>query len=62
MGKRLGKDSARGKLTFPAVLGVEESRRRASALVTEACAALRIFQERARDLEALARYVIQRSR
>ena len=32
MGKRLGKDSARGKLTFPAVLGLEESERRARSL------------------------------
>ncbi len=62
MGKRLGKDSARGKLTFPAVLGVQDSRQRAAALVAEACEALRIFQERALGLEALARYVIQRSR
>ena len=29
MGKRLGKDSARGKLTFPSILGLEESERRA---------------------------------
>jgi geranylgeranyl diphosphate synthase type II len=62
VGKRLGKDSARGKLTFPAMLGVEESRRRAGALVTEACAALRPFGDRARDLESLARFVIERSR
>jgi geranylgeranyl pyrophosphate synthase len=62
VGKRLGKDSARGKLTFPAMLGLEESRRRADALVTEACAALRPFGERARDLESLARFVIERSR
>ncbi|MHB8861819.1 MAG: polyprenyl synthetase family protein [Pirellulaceae bacterium] len=62
MGKHLGKDSARGKLTFPAMLGVAESRQRASALVSEACTALCIFEERSVDLEALARYVIQRSR
>ena len=28
-GKRVGKDAARGKLTYPGLLGVEESRRRA---------------------------------
>ena len=32
MGKRVGKDSERGKLTFPGLLGVEESRRRAQRL------------------------------
>jgi geranylgeranyl diphosphate synthase type II len=62
MGKRLGKDSARGKLTFPALLGVDESRQRARDLVSEACAALWPFAERARDLESLARFVIERSR
>jgi geranylgeranyl diphosphate synthase type II len=30
MGKRVGKDSEHGKLTFPGLLGVEESRRRAA--------------------------------
>jgi geranylgeranyl diphosphate synthase, type II len=39
-GKRVGKDEARGKLTFPGLLGVEESRRRASALYADAAAAL----------------------
>src|SRR5262245_2471938 len=29
VGKRVGKDAARGKLTYPGLLGVEESRRRA---------------------------------
>ena len=40
MGKRVGKDAARGKLTFPGLLGVEESQRRADALTAEAIAAL----------------------
>src|ERR1019366_2364672 len=31
-GKRVGKDAARGKLTYPGVLGVEESRGRAADL------------------------------
>lgn len=35
-GKRVGKDAARNKLTYPGLLGVEESRRRAAELVTEA--------------------------
>ncbi len=62
MGKRLGKDSARGKLTFPSILGLEESERRAVALTEEACRAVDVFQERAESLKALARYVIHRSR
>ncbi len=62
MGKRLGKDSARGKLTFPSVLGLAESEQRAAILAEEACRALVVFQQRAGQLEALARYVIQRTR
>jgi geranylgeranyl diphosphate synthase, type II len=62
MGKRLGKDAARGKLTFPALLGIEESQRRARALVDEACAALTPLTDRGQALRALAHYVIDRSR
>jgi geranylgeranyl diphosphate synthase type II len=61
MGKRTGKDSDRGKLTFPALLGVDESTRRACALIEEACAALVIFGPNASQLEALARYVVERN-
>ncbi|HUG71339.1 MAG TPA: farnesyl diphosphate synthase [Pirellulaceae bacterium] len=61
MGKRTGKDSDRGKLTFPAVLGVDESTRRARQLIDEACAALTMFGTSASPLEALARYVVERN-
>jgi geranylgeranyl diphosphate synthase, type II len=61
MGKRIGKDSNRGKLTFPALLGVEESSRRAEQLIDEACGALEIFGTNASHLEALARYVVERN-
>ena len=39
-GKRVGKDSAKGKLTFPRLLGVDASAAYASQLVLEACKAL----------------------
>jgi geranylgeranyl diphosphate synthase type II len=61
MGKRLGKDDARGKLTFPSVLGLDESERRARLLVEEACGALTTFKDQAPGLDALARYVIYRN-
>jgi geranylgeranyl diphosphate synthase type II len=60
LGKRIGKDSSHGKLTFPAVLGVDESRLRARQLIDESKAALAIFGARASALEALADYVIER--
>jgi geranylgeranyl diphosphate synthase type II len=61
MGKRLRKDSELGKLTFPALLGVEESRRRAEQLIAQACQKISIFGARASRLEALARYVLERN-
>jgi geranylgeranyl diphosphate synthase type II len=61
MGKRAGKDSDRGKLTFPGILGVEESARRAESLVEQACAALEPLGPRADALQALAHYVLQRN-
>src|SRR5205085_3959675 len=39
-GKRVGKDAARGKLTYPGLLGAEESRRRAHDLAAEALGAV----------------------
>ncbi|HEY2414108.1 MAG TPA: farnesyl diphosphate synthase [Pirellulaceae bacterium] len=60
LGKRTGKDSTHGKLTFPAVLSVEGSRQRARQLIDEAKAALAIFGSRAAALESLADYVIER--
>ena len=62
VGKRLQKDADRGKLTFPRLLGVEESRRRAGELIAEAVAALACFGSAAEGLEALARYVLERNR
>jgi geranylgeranyl diphosphate synthase type II len=61
LGKKTNKDADRGKLTFPGVIGIEESRRRAESLVNAACAALEPFGSHAGSLEGLARYVLDRS-
>jgi geranylgeranyl diphosphate synthase type II len=61
-GKRLGKDNQQGKLTFPGLLGVDESRRRATLLINEACAALAPLDRAASRLDALARFVLERNR
>ena len=60
MGKGVRKDASHGKLTYPALLGVEESRQRARALVAQACCSIAPFGERRRHLEALARFVLER--
>jgi geranylgeranyl diphosphate synthase type II len=61
MGKRVGKDSEHGKLTFPGLLGIDESRRRALKLIEEACEAIAPLGEKRAGLEALARYIVERN-
>ncbi|HEY1186371.1 MAG TPA: farnesyl diphosphate synthase [Gemmata sp.] len=59
-GKRVGKDAARGKLTYPGLLGIEESRRRATELGEHAVAAAE--QLGSTLLADLARYVVTREK
>ena len=61
IGKRTGKDLDRGKLTFPALMGVDPSRQTAESLIDQAIEHLTPFGSRAGNLEALARYVLQRN-
>lgn len=60
IGKPQGSDSARGKPTYPALLGIDESRRLARMHRDLAIAALAGFDARADLLRALARYVVER--
>jgi len=60
LGKKTGKDSSRGKLTFPAVLGEEVSRRRARQLIEESKVALAVFGARAVELDSVAEFVLER--
>jgi geranylgeranyl diphosphate synthase type II len=60
LGKQTGSDAARGKVTFPALLGIEASRARAEELVAGAVAALALFDDRADPLRRIARYVLKR--
>jgi geranylgeranyl diphosphate synthase type II len=61
LGKRVGKDAQHGKLTFPSLLGVEESRRRAATLIQQASEALSPLGEKRAGLEVLARYIVERN-
>ena len=60
LGKTAGKDQAQQKATYPAVHGIEASRRRAQVLVAEAHAALAPFGPRSRSLSALGTFMIER--
>ena len=60
VGKRTGKDEARGKATYPSVIGVESSRELARELVAKAVRALDAFDDRAEPLRAIARFTGER--
>jgi geranylgeranyl diphosphate synthase type II len=60
LGKTAGKDQAQQKATYPAVHGIETSRRRAQALIADAHAALEPFGPRALPLRALGTFIIER--
>jgi geranylgeranyl diphosphate synthase type II len=60
MGKGVRKDAELGKLTYPGLLGLEESRRRAQSLIDEACRSIQPLGDRSLRLEALARFVLER--
>jgi farnesyl diphosphate synthase/geranylgeranyl diphosphate synthase type II len=62
LGKRAGKDAEAGKSTLPALLGVDEARRRAQALLGEALATLEPLGPRAEALRSLARFVLSRGK
>lgn len=61
IGRKGGGDQARGKATYPGVLGIEGARRRARGAAEAACGALRPFGGRADALAALVRHVVERA-
>ena len=62
MGKSAGKDRRAGKSTFPALLGLEASRRAAREQAEEAHAALAPLGPAADPLRRLADFVVARDR
>jgi geranylgeranyl diphosphate synthase type II len=60
LGKTAGKDLATEKATWPAVFGIEQSRRDAAQLIDEAFAALATYGSRADGLKSVARYLVDR--
>lgn len=59
-GKRLQKDAEAGKATFVSHLGLDGAKRRAEALVQDACDALSVYGGAAENLRDAARFVISR--
>lgn len=54
LGKTAGKDVQQGKLTYPALMGIDESRRQLQTLTDQAILAIKFFGERAELLKQLA--------
>jgi len=62
LGKTAGKDSASGKSTYPAILGLSAARERANDLFVQARSALKPFGRRAQPLLEFADSIRQRDR
>ncbi len=60
LGKSAGKDIAAKKATYPAVIGLEKSRREAQRLTNRAHSALAVFQSSGETLSAIASYLLER--
>jgi geranylgeranyl diphosphate synthase type II len=61
LGKTAGKDTASDKATWPAVFGIEQSKKDAAQLIADAFAALEPFGEAATPLKSLAQYLVDRT-
>ncbi|HEX4426988.1 MAG TPA: farnesyl diphosphate synthase [Terriglobales bacterium] len=62
LGKTAGKDTAAEKATYPALFGIDESLKKADALVESAFASLEGFGQRAETLKSLARFLVERKK
>lgn len=62
IGKPSGSDARLAKATYPALFGIDASRKRCDELLHSAIANLGVFGERAAPLEWLARYIVERGK
>jgi len=62
LGKTAGKDTAAEKATYPALFGIDESLKRADALVNTALGSLDSFGPQAETLKSLARFLVERKK
>jgi geranylgeranyl diphosphate synthase, type II len=61
LGKTAGKDDEQRKATYPALYGIEQSRRKAKLLIQEACESLEPYGKAANRLQELAYFLIERT-
>jgi geranylgeranyl diphosphate synthase, type II len=62
MGKAVGGDERKKKITFPAAVGLQKAKETQGRLVGEAVAALKAFGEKADPLRSIAVYIIERKK
>lgn len=60
MGKKTGSDAALGKVTYPALLGLEAARGKLAEHIDAAIAGIAAFDSRALPLRVIARYIMER--
>jgi geranylgeranyl diphosphate synthase, type II len=60
MGKDTGSDTKRSKVTYPALIGMDASRKKAGELVEDALSAIMNFDYRAEPLRMIAAYIVER--
>lgn len=60
IGKDAGSDEARGKATYPAVMGLSAAKVEADAMMDEALRALEVFGAEADALREIAQYIVRR--
>jgi len=61
LGKDIGSDVDKGKATYPALYGLDESKKKAEKLVEDGIACLDIFDDRADPLREIGRFFLQRT-
>jgi geranylgeranyl pyrophosphate synthase len=60
-GKRKGRDAELQKVTYPAAVGIEKSKRKAKELLEESLAALSSFGPSADPLRTIATFIVERA-
>jgi geranylgeranyl diphosphate synthase type II len=60
LGKDIGSDVSNEKSTFPAIIGLAESKKRAASLIDRAISTVSRFGERALPLQGIAKFIVER--
>lgn len=62
LGKGVGGDAQKKKITFPAAVGLQKAKDMQKEMVDQAVTALKIFDEKAEPLRHIAMYIIERKK